>query len=192
MHRPSYYIVNAITFYRLIAAFVMTLLVINHDFGLFKWMLVISFFTDAIDGYLARAYRVISKFGASLDSIADDLTVGVAIVGIVVYNPGFLIDEIILVFILISLYALQVIFALVRYRKITGFHTYTAKLAAILQGLFFISFFFLPAPIYILFYLTAIATILDLVEEIILVWMLPRWRANVKGLYWALKSKGSY
>lgn len=192
MHKPSYYIVNGITFYRLIAAFVMISLVINHDFGLFRWMLVISFFTDAIDGYLARAYKVISKFGASLDSIADDLTVGVAIIGIIVFKPGFLIDEIILVVILILLYVLQVISALVRYGKITGFHTYVAKIAAVLQGLFFISFFFLPGPIYILFYLTAIATILDLVEEIIMVWLLPRWRTDVKGLYWALKLKNNY
>ncbi|WP_295677329.1 CDP-alcohol phosphatidyltransferase family protein [uncultured Mucilaginibacter sp.] len=191
MHKPGYYIVNAITFYRLIAAFVMILLVINHDFGLFKWMLVISFFTDAIDGYLARAYKVISKFGASLDSIADDLTVGVAIIGIFVFNKGFLIHEIILVVILILLYIFQVIFALARYGKITGFHTWLAKIAAVFQGLFFISFFFLPAPLYLLFYLTAIATILDLVEEIILVWILPLWTTDVKGLYWVLKSKCS-
>ena len=189
MHKPGYYIVNAITFYRLIAAFVMILLVINHDFGLFKWMLVISFFTDAIDGYLARAYKVISKFGASLDSIADDLTVGVAIIGIFVFNKGFLIHEIILVVILILLYIFQVIFALARYGKITGFHTWLAKIAAVFQGLFFISFFFLPAPLYLLFYLTAIATILDLVEEIILVWILPLWTTDVKSLYWVLKSK---
>jgi len=33
------------------------------------------------------------------------------------------------------------------------------------------------------------ATALDLVEEIILVLLLPHWQANVKGLYWAITKK---
>ena len=189
MHRKSYYIVNALTVYRMIAAPVLLLFVIFHQFEVFKWLLSISFFTDAIDGYLARKYKVISKFGASLDSIADDLTVAVAIIGMIVFKSSFLKDEIVLISILLALYLVQIMLALIRYGKISSFHTYTAKVAAILQGAFLLLFFFLPNPVYVLFYIMAIMTIIDLLEEIILVLLLPQWEANVKGLYWVMKNK---
>jgi cardiolipin synthase len=159
MSKPAYYLVNGITFYRVIAAFIMLFLLYDQQFGLFKWLLVISFFTDAVDGYLARTLKVISKFGSSLDSIADDLTVAVAIIGIIVYEPDFLMDQIFLIVILSSLYMLQIVLALIRYGKISSFHTYAAKIAAISQGIFLILFFFLPQPLFILFYLTAVITI---------------------------------
>jgi CDP-diacylglycerol--glycerol-3-phosphate 3-phosphatidyltransferase len=40
-----------------------------------------------------------------------------------------------------------------------------------------------------LFYAAALVTTLDLIEEIILVWLLPKWEINVKGLYWVYKRK---
>jgi CDP-diacylglycerol--glycerol-3-phosphate 3-phosphatidyltransferase len=40
-----------------------------------------------------------------------------------------------------------------------------------------------------LFYVAVAITALELVEEIILVIMLPEWKTNVKGLFWVLKSK---
>ena len=189
MNKRAYYIVNTITWYRVIAAPVMMLLLCRHQHGLFGWMLLISFLTDAADGYLARKFNVISKFGSTLDSIGDDLTIAVAIIGIIVFKPGFITDEIVLIVILLFLYLLQIVLALIRYGKISGFHTYAAKIAAVLQGAFLLLFFFLPKPVYILFYFTAIFTIIDLAEEIILVLILPRWTADVKGLYWVLKSK---
>jgi cardiolipin synthase len=88
-----------------------------------------------------------------------------------------------------SLYMLQIVLALIRYGKISSFHTYAAKIAAISQGIFLILFFFLPQPLFILFYLTAVITILDLAEEIILVIILPQWETNVKGLYWVIKKE---
>ncbi|MGZ3750003.1 MAG: CDP-alcohol phosphatidyltransferase family protein [Mucilaginibacter sp.] len=188
MSSRAYYFLNAITFYRMIVAPLLILLAIYHQFEIFKWLLAASFFTDAIDGYLARRYKVISKFGASIDSIADDLTVAAAIIGMIAFKPDFLKDQIILIIVLVLLYLLQIILALVRYKKISSFHTYFAKIAAILQGAFIILFFFLPAPVYPLFYIMAVATIVDLLEEIGLVLILPHWQANVKGLYWIIKN----
>ena len=55
------------------------------------------------------------------------------------------------------------------------------------QGVFLLSVFFFKEPIYLLFYLSSILTIAELIEEIILVFILPKWESNVKGLYWVLK-----
>src|SRR5665647_79644 len=155
MNKKSYYIVNGITLYRIIAAPILFLLIISHRQDIFKWLIAISFSTDAVDGYLARRYKVVSKFGAMLDSIGDDLTIVAAITGIIILKPEFLRKEMILIILLFALFILQTILALIRYRKLSSFHTYTAKIAAILQGIFVLLLFFLDKPVYILFHITA-------------------------------------
>ena len=191
MYKRSYYIINTITMYRLVAAPLLAFLALDHHPGLFKWLLAVSFFTDAIDGYLSRRYKVTSRLGSRLDSMADDFTIVAAMIGLLVFKPGFIRQELILFGVLLGLYILQTGLALIRYGKITSFHTYTAKTAAIMQGVFLLLMFFLSLPPYTVFYIAAIITMLDLTEEIILVLMLPRWQADVKGLYWVVKNKNS-
>lgn len=189
MYKRTYYVVNGITFYRLLAAPFLGILILNQQWELFRWLLAISFLTDAVDGWLARHYEVASIFGAKLDSIADDLTTLVAFIGMIVFNPAFIKKELIIFIVLLALFVLQITAALIRYMKMTSFHTYLAKIATILQGIFLLLFFFLPHPVYWLFYLTIIITGMELIEEFIMVLVLPNWRTDVKGLYWALEKK---
>lgn len=189
MRKPGYYIVNGITMYRLLVAPVLVFLIFNNNLDLFKWMLAISFFTDLIDGVLARMFRITSVFGSKLDSIADDLTIVAAIIGVFVFKARFIYDNRVIFIILFILFLFQTVFALIKYHKISSFHTYLAKVAAILQGTFLVLLFFFPEPLYFLFYAAAIVTALDLIEEIILVIIIPKWEANVKGIYWVYKRK---
>jgi CDP-diacylglycerol--glycerol-3-phosphate 3-phosphatidyltransferase len=189
MHKRSYYIINGITLYRAIAAPFLVLLIIEHKAELFRWLLVLSFFTDAIDGYLARRYKVTSILGAKLDSIADDLTIVAAIAGVFAFKPEFLRKEMMIFILLFVLFIFQTLFAVIRYGKLSSFHTYAAKTAAILQGVFLLLLFFLPEPIYWLFYSAAIVTALDLLEEILILKFLPGWESNVKGLWWVIKKQ---
>ena len=184
MRKTSYYIINAITLYRLIAALVLLILVFTNKQQPFKWLLAISFFTDSIDGILARKFKVASIFGARLDSMADDATMLAGIVGLLVFKKAFIVQELFLFILLVALYALQTALAVFRYGKVSSFHTYLAKIAALLQGSFLILIFFLPQWPLLLFYCAATITILDLIEEIILVLVLPNWQTDVKGLYW--------
>lgn len=187
MGKVGYYIVNAITVYRVLSAPVLFFLIITRQADLFRWLLALSFFTDAIDGYLARRYQVTSVAGARLDSLGDDLTVLAGIIGLFVLKRDFISQEYLWVGVLLILFAVQMIAAFWRYGKMTSFHTWLAKLAAVLQGIFLITAFFLPAPSRLLFYLAVAVTSLDLLEEIVLVFLLPTWKANIKGLYWALR-----
>ncbi|HKZ67672.1 MAG TPA: CDP-alcohol phosphatidyltransferase family protein [Chitinophagaceae bacterium] len=189
MQKRSYYIINSITLYRLLAAPFLLFLIISRQPDLFKWLLAFSFFTDAIDGYLARRYKVVSVMGAKLDSLGDDLTVIVGIIGLFVFKPEFINQEFIWLLLIFILFIIQVIYAFIRYGKITSFHTWLAKLAAILQGSFLILAFFMPEPLRLLFYTAVAVTALDLVEEIALIFLLSKWKANVKGIYWVLKQK---
>jgi CDP-diacylglycerol--glycerol-3-phosphate 3-phosphatidyltransferase len=184
-----YYLINGITLYRLIASLVLILLICLEQVDLFKWLLALSFLTDTVDGYLARKLKVISLFGARLDSAADDLTIVAAMAGVVFFKTAFVNEQKTIFILLLVLFLVQNALAFSRYGKMSSFHTYLAKLSAVLQGVFFIGLFFLQQPVYWLFYTAALFTAADLAEEIILILLLPQWKANVKGLYWLLKSR---
>lgn len=191
MNKRAYHIVNGITFFRLLAVPLLLFLIFTGRADLFKWFLAISFFTDAIDGFLARRLKVTSEFGSKLDSIADDLTFVAAIVGVMVLKPHFLQQHLIIVIGLAVLLIIEIVFALLKYGRMTSFHTWSAKGAAILQDVFLLLLFFLPQPPYILFYIACFVTAIDLIEEIILIYLLPKWQADVKGVYWVMKRRGN-
>ena len=185
----AYKVINGITIYRIVAAPFLLWLLYNDYYDWFKWLLMVSFLTDAIDGYLARKFKVNSKLGATLDSIGDDLTVGVAIIGMFIMYLDFLTQHLYLVIAMLGLYLFQNIISLLRYNKLSSFHTYSAKAAAVLQALFLMSAFFMTEPIEALFYFAGIITIVDLIEEVILVFLLKDWQTDVKGLYWVMRNR---
>lgn len=188
-HKKAWYVINGITLYRVVTAPLLLVLLFTGRHELFKWLLLASFFTDFIDGFLARRYKVTSVLGTKLDSIGDDLTVLVAMVGLFVMMPEFVEKEKYAFILLFILFLAEVSYAFYRYRKMTSFHTYLAKAAAILQGLFLLLTFFLGEPVYILFYAAVIVTFLELLEETILIRLLPVWETNVGGLYWVCRRK---
>ena len=187
-HKQAWYIINGITLYRIIAAPVLLIFLFTKQHDIFKWLLTVSFFTDLIDGYLARKFKVNSILGTRLDSIGDDLTVLVGLIALFVLKLEFIKQHIIILIILLALFLVQTTYAFIRYRKMTNFHTYLAKTAALLQGVFLILVFFTEEPSLILFYAATIVTMLELTEEIILVDLLPQWKTNVKGIFWVLKN----
>ncbi len=181
-------LVNLITLYRIVTAPLLLFLVITGYMDIFKWLLVLSFLTDAIDGILARKLNAVSILGARLDSIGDDLTFAVAVIGLAITRPDFIMEQWLIISILLLLFFIQLFAALYRYGKISSFHTYLAKIAAILQAIFLMASFFFSEIPYTLFYVACAFTAIDLLEEIILVKIIPEWRTDVKGLYWVRNS----
>ena len=184
MYKARFYLVNAITVYRLLSAFVLLYLIANENTLLFKWLLALSFFTDAIDGYLARRFHVVSVAGSRIDSIADDITVFMAVIGMQAFEATFTKTHLLIMLVLLGLYLLQILLAVFKYGRTTSFHTYLAKFAAVAQGIFFVLLFFLPQPPVLLFYAAASLTILDLLEEITMVVLIRKWQPDIKGLLW--------
>ena len=75
-----------------------------------------------------------------------------------------------------------------KYGKATAFHTYLAKLSAIIQSAFILwSLFF--SPEYSLFYIMIAVGLLETFEEITLIYMYDNWASDVKGIYWAYRDK---
>ncbi|HYG49442.1 MAG TPA: CDP-alcohol phosphatidyltransferase family protein [Flavobacteriales bacterium] len=182
-------LVSLITLYRIVTAPVLVVLILTGNLEVFKWMLLASFITDAIDGYISRLLNVNSPLGAKIDSIGDDLTVMAAIGGLIKFYPGFFSNHWVPIAILLSIFAIQLSYALIKYKRISSFHTYAAKTAGVAQAVFLLWVFLLDQVNIPLFYLAIVLTAIELIEEIILVWLIPKWKNDVKGLFWVLRKK---
>ncbi|RUA12071.1 MAG: CDP-alcohol phosphatidyltransferase family protein [Flavobacteriia bacterium] len=174
------------SFYRIMAAPFLILLIILDQRTLFSWFLVISFSTDAIDGFLARTLKITTSRGSFLDSFGDQLTFFAAIIGMLVFEWDFVVGHYKIIIIALIPYFIQTFMAYRKYGKASSFHTYLAKLTAVLQGIFIITLFLIK-PVEWLFYLTIAMGLIEIIEEIIMVYMYDQWVNDVRGIWWALK-----
>ena len=184
----KYNIADWFSFYRIFAAPFLLLLIWLDYRQLFTWFLLISYSTDAIDGYLARRLKITSSRGAQLDSFGDQVTFIIGLIGLYYFEPEFIHTNFILIIIAFSPYLIQMAIAYFRYGKSTAFHTYLAKTSAVVQALFIVSALFFY-PDYILFYIMITIGILETIEEITLIFMYDKWTSDVKGILWAFKDK---
>lgn len=173
------------SFYRIVAIPVLAAALIWGSRELFTWLLLISYSTDAIDGQLARRLNLCSARGAQLDSLGDQLTLVAGLVGLWVYEAGFVYQYIWPIGLALSLYLLQMVIAFYKYGKATAFHTYMAKTSALLQGIFVLwALFFGPETW--LFWTVIVMGVLETAEEITLIFMYETWVKDVKSYFWAL------
>lgn len=174
------------SFYRILA---MPFLILLLALGMQKWFaifLLISYATDAVDGFLARQLNLSSARGSQLDSLGDQLTLIAGLLGLLVFESAFIKENLLLIGLAFIPYLLQMGIAFKKYGKTTAFHTYLAKASAVLQAVFIV-WTLLFGPVYWLFYLMIVAGILETIEEICLIFMYDTWVADVKGIFWALK-----
>jgi len=184
----NYNIADWFSFYRIAAVPLLLFLLWMQERELFSWFLLISYSTDAIDGFIARQLKITSARGSQLDSFGDQLTFLVGLIGLLNFEFGFIKENYKLILIAFIPYIIQMIIAYKKYGKATAFHTYLAKLSAIVQAVFILWLLFF-GPIYWLFYTMIILGLLETIEEIILIYLYDKWVSGVKGIYWALKDK---
>ena len=184
----NFNIADWFSFYRVVAAPFLVLLLWLDKRHFFAWLLLISYLTDAIDGYLARKLKITSPRGSQLDSFGDQITLVVGLIGLLVFENEFIRKNILLIGVAFVPYIIQMGIAYYKYGKATAFHTYLAKLSAIIQSVFILySLFF--APNYTLFYIMIGFGLLETFEEITLIYMYNTWASDVKGIYWAFRDK---
>ena len=184
----NFNIADWFSFYRVAAAPLLIVLLYLDERQYFAWFLLISYSTDAIDGFLARKLKITSPRGSQLDSFGDQITLIIGLIGLFIFENEFILNNLVLIIIAFIPYIIQMIIAYFKYGKATAFHTYFAKLSAIIQSAFILwSLFF--APDYTLFYVMIIFGLLETLEEIILIFMYDNWASDVKGIYWAFRDK---
>ncbi|HTR31524.1 MAG TPA: CDP-alcohol phosphatidyltransferase family protein [Puia sp.] len=178
-----YLLVTAITIWRISAFPILIALICLRQLPLFSALLALSFLTDAIDGFLARRYHVTSRGRTEWDSPGDDLTVAAAVIGLFVFRWDFVVRVQFFIFILTILFLIHTVAAVGRYGRLTAFHTRLAKISGLAQVVFFLLCFFFSAPPYIVFYVAAILTMFDLVEEIAMILSLEEWEPDILGWF---------
>ncbi len=183
-----YNVADWFSFYRIIAAPVLLLLLWFDERLIFTWLLLISYSTDAIDGFLARRYQITSARGSQLDSMGDQITFVIGLLGLFHFEKAFIMDNLLILSLGFCPYLLQMIIAYRKYGKATAFHTYLAKTSAVLQSVFILYTLFF-SPIYTLFYLMLVVGVLETIEEITLIFMYDTWVSDVKSIAAALKDK---
>jgi CDP-diacylglycerol--glycerol-3-phosphate 3-phosphatidyltransferase len=184
----NFNIADWFSFYRIIAAPFLILLLWLDEQMLFACFLLISYSTDAIDGYLARKLKITSPRGSQLDSFGDQITLIIGLIGLYVFENNFIKINLYLIVVSFIPYSIQMLIAYYKYGKATAFHTYLAKISAIIQSAFILwSLFF--SPNYSLFYIMIVFGVLETIEEITLIFMYDYWTSDIKGVYWALKDK---
>lgn len=141
-----------------------------------------------IDGFLARKLKITSPRGSQLDSMGDQLTLIAGFIGLLCFEFEFISEQYQWILIPFTLYCIQMLIAFKKYHKATAFHTYLAKLSAIIQAVFILWLLFF-GPVYWLFYTMIIIGIVETIEEILLIFLYPQWVAGVKGYIWARNDK---
>ena len=154
----------------------------------FTWLLVPALLSDIVDGWLARALGLQSKLGALLDSIGDALLLFTSVFGVWVFHPDVVTEHRAWCYTLIFAWLAEAALAFVRYGRLSSFHTYISKVAGYLLGIFVGALFVFGFQPWLL-YLAVATSVLGNLEEMVLLRLLPEWRADVRGVYWVLRER---
>jgi phosphatidylglycerophosphate synthase len=151
----------------------------------FLWTFAFSLSTDLLDGYLARRWRAGSELGAKLDSWGD-----LATYAVFPLCAWWLFRERVweqLVFVIAGLIAFvaPTAIGLVKFHRITSYHTRLAKLVAIVMGAGLILYLGFGVPWF--FQAAVLFLLVEAIEEIAITAVLPEWRSNVPSVFAALR-----
>jgi cardiolipin synthase len=179
---------NLVTGSRLVAV---VLLLVAAALGLGRACLAIiayALFTDAIDGPLARALGQATTRGAQLDSIADCALYLTAPVVALLLFPWLRATDMTTLLVVLAAYALPVAYGVVKFRRLTSYHTTAAKVAGVTISLTF--FLLVATRIAWPFRIATAVLVLSAIEEMCITFMLPGWRANVPSLRSVFRKSG--
>lgn len=159
--------------------------VLLHRVEMFKWLLLFCLLSDLLDGPIARSFRLTSKLGAFLDSLADVATMFAGLIGVLVFQQLFVAEHYPGLLLVMGLYIIELITSLWRYGRVSSFHTLLTRAAAFMAGVFVMSLFLLGDSGYSdwLYQRTVLVYIFALSEEMLLIYFLPEWQSDVGGIY---------
>ena len=112
----NYNIADWFSFYRIFAAPFLLLIIWFGNRELFSWLLLLSYSTDMIDGFLARKLKITSPRGSQLESFGDQLTLFVGFIGLLFFEYEFISANYQWILIPFVLYFFQMLIAFRKYK----------------------------------------------------------------------------
>ncbi len=153
----------------------------------FLAILIFAFILDAIDGPIARRLHQVSKLGSKLDSWADFSVYIVFAVGAWLLWPEIIMHELVFIVLVVASIVLPVLTGLIKFKKITSYHTWMVKLAAVSTA---------PTAIWVFiggpalpFHIATVICVVAGLEEIMISIVLKEPYSDVSTLLHVLKKK---
>ena len=180
MDKNVYSIPNLLSLLRLTLVPVLAIAAVLNEAVLFLLILAISLFSDMLDGYFARKLKQVTELGARLDSWADMATYAIMIVGLYVMWPAVFDQQFFYLVAASISYVLPVVIALFRFGDFPSYHTWGAKLAALLIAPAF--YLLLLNDQQLLFRAVIIFHVVVAIEEVAITFALKKSETNVASI----------
>ena len=176
---------NLVSLIRIMIAPVLFVLATLDMKNWFLGALVISGFTDVLDGYLARRLRMITPLGARLDSWGDFVTYGTMAICAWILWPEITQRELIYYVIVVLSLLLPVLVGLIKFGGVSGYHTWSVKIAVFMTLVGYIALY---ADITTtIFQFASLLCLVAGIEEILITLALREARTDVRSLLAALR-----
>ena len=177
-----YSIPNILSLLRLALVPVLVGLASAQRGDIFLVLLAVSLLSDVLDGYLARKLGLVSELGAKLDSWGDILTYAAMILGLHLIWPDIFDKQAEFLFAAMMSFILPTLLAFRKFGAYPSYHTWGAKLAAVLMAPAYYVLILADADsffrVVILFHLLVAA------EEMAITFILNRPRSNVGSVFY--------
>ncbi len=180
-----YNLPNLVSSIRILAAPLMFYLAFQKMETWFLVVLLFSGATDVLDGFLARKLNQITKLGAKLDSWGDFTVYSTMAICAWIIWPEIAQREIPYFAMILFSFLLPVWIGLIKFGRLTSYHTWSVKLAVFVTFIGYISLFsgFASWPFKLASYLCAYAGF----EEILITIVMRREQVDVRSFWSALK-----
>ena len=187
MDKSIYSIPNLLSLLRIALVPVLTLAAAFNQADLFLLVLAISLLSDLLDGYFARKLNQVTELGARLDSWADMATYAMMIMGLYLIWPSVFDQQFFFLMAATLSYILPVIIALFRFGSFPSYHTWGAKLAALLIAPAFYLLILNDQQLF--FRLVIVLHVVVALEEIAITFILKKSETNVASILTILANR---
>lgn len=172
---------NLVSSIRILIAPVLFYLAVQQQEIWYLALLLFSGFTDVLDGFLARMLNQITELGSHLDSWGDFTIYSTMAVCAWIMWPEIVQREIVYFSIIVGSILLPVGIGLIKFRRLTSYHTWSVKVSVAMTYLGYVLLFADIAqwPFILASFLCLYAGI----EEILITLVLRRERVNVRSIW---------
>jgi len=183
MANSNFNIPNCLSASRLVLVPVLLYLAYHGQSNPFLILLAASLLTDGLDGYLARRWNQCSELGVKLDSWGDLFTYGAMLFGLILLWPEVFQREKWFFLLGLGTYCVPTLSCLLKFHELPRYHTWSAKLAAILMAPAYYSLVLLDTSLFfrgVIFFHIWVA-----LEEVFITFTLNKNHYNVPTLFHA-------
>jgi CDP-diacylglycerol--glycerol-3-phosphate 3-phosphatidyltransferase len=181
---------NLVSMIRILIAPVLFVFAFQGMENWFLGALLFSGFTDVVDGFLARKFNLITPLGAHLDSWGDFTIYSTMAACAWILWPEITQRELLYYALILFSFLLPALVGLVKFGKLTGYHTWTVKIAVLATFVGYVALYAELAswP----FMLASVLCVIAGTEEIMITFILREERTDVRSIRaaWHIKKTG--